>query len=570
VDRVTRNLLEDFVTAEGFERLTESEAFERFVNYCVISKSFSGNFNVDDVSCGSGDDTGLDGIAVIVNGTLVTSVEEIDDLAETNGYIEAVFVFTQAKTSSSFDRSDIGTFVAGVKDFFAENHRLRRNEFVSTAATLQQAIYDRSAAFRGNPSIQLYYVTTGTWRDDTNLLGRINEARDDLERLALFSRIVFTPVDAQTIQAFYRSTKNRVASEFRFDTKTVLPEMEGITEAYLGVLSAPEFFKLIVDEGGVIQKFLFYDNVRDFQGDNEVNREIRETLASRRKNQFAVLNNGVTVVAKSLRVTGNRFHIEDYQIVNGCQTSHVLFEHRDATDENVFIPVKVIATADDELTSAIITATNRQTQVKSEDLQALSSFQKRLEGFFQSFEGRQKLFYERRSKQFNGVEGIEKVRIIAPQQQIRAFASMFLDEPHRASRYYATLLRLVGDRIFPDEHRLEPYYASAFAHYRLEYLFRNGQIATRFKPARYHMLMAVRHEVGGHDLPPLGSREVRRFCESILSVLWDEGASASAFGSATAIIGDLTADGLTRDTVKTQAFTDQVIQAVGGARVGTG
>ena len=84
------------------------------------------------------------------------------------------------------------------------------------------------------------------------------------------------------------------------------------------------------------------------------------------------MNNGVTIIAKTLRATGNRFHIEDYQIVNGCQTSHVLYDQGTTLDDSVIIPLRLIATQDDEIIASIVKATNRQTQVKEEQLLALN------------------------------------------------------------------------------------------------------------------------------------------------------------------------------------------------------
>ena len=63
-----------------------------------------------------------------------------------------------------------------------------------------------------------------------------------------------------------------------------------------------------------------------------------------------------------MRTTGNRFHIQDYQIVNGCQTSHVLNDQRDRLDPSVMVPVRLIGTADEEVIGAIVKATNRQTE----------------------------------------------------------------------------------------------------------------------------------------------------------------------------------------------------------------
>jgi hypothetical protein len=564
MDRVTKSLLDDFVAAQDLHKLHESAAFERFANYCIVSREHSDTFNVEELCVGGGADTGIDGIAIIVNGNLVTSPEDVDDLVNKNGYLEARFVFVQAETSSSFDSAKVGSFAFGIADFFAEQPRLVRNEFIQAMAGVQERIYKLSASMtRGKPSLHWYYATTGTWQDDANLVARFDEGVKDVDQTRLFSRVSYFPVDADELARLYQATKNRVTADFTFSSKTVLPEMAGVSEAYLGIVPALEYLTLVKDEAGGIRKSLFYDNVRDFQDYNDVNKEIRGTLASGHRAHFAILNNGVTIVAKTLRTVGNRFHIEDYQVVNGCQTSHVLFDNQDLLDATVYVPLKVIAAEEDDLINLVITATNRQTEVKPEQLLALSAFQKRLEAFFAAQGDRQRLYYERRSRQYNNVGGVEKVRIVTPGQQIRVFASMFLNEPHRASRYYKELLELVGERIFVERHRLEPYYISAFAHYRLEYLFRNGQLDQSYRPGRYHLLLALRCLIGGTSMPQLGSHEMERYCAGISAVLWDDEKVLGAFSRATAIV-DAATDGatLTRDMVKTATFTERVVAAV--------
>ena len=138
--------------------------------------------------------------------------------------------------------------------------------------------------------------------------------------------------------------------------------MTGVEQAFLGVIPASEFLQLVTDEDGELNRALFYDNVRDFQGTNSVNLEIGETLSDpNRKEEFVLLNNGVTIVAQdpcSRLVIDSRS--PDYQIVNGCQTSHIVYKNRDNL-ENVTIPIKLIATGDRDLTNRVIKATNRQT-----------------------------------------------------------------------------------------------------------------------------------------------------------------------------------------------------------------
>jgi len=53
-----------------------------------------------------------------------------------------------------------------------------------------------------------------------------------------------------------------------------------------------------------------------------VNTEIRETVIDAfRMIDFALLNNGVTIVARDVGKVGATFRLKDYQIVNGCQTA---------------------------------------------------------------------------------------------------------------------------------------------------------------------------------------------------------------------------------------------------------
>jgi hypothetical protein len=204
---------------------------------------------------------------------------------------------------------------------------------------IMSAIYKQSSKFkRGNPTCRLYYVTTGTWTNDLALEARRRAAIDDLTGLRIFRSVEVLPVDAEGIQRLNRESRNSVARDFDFALKAVVPTIEGVTESYVGLLPAPEFLRLVEDENGEILRGIFYDNVRDWQDFNVVNSEMRETLASATsRSRFALMNNGVTIIAKTLRTTANRFHIEDYQIVNGCQTSHVLHDQRDSVDADVMV-----------------------------------------------------------------------------------------------------------------------------------------------------------------------------------------------------------------------------------------
>lgn len=94
-------------------------------------------------------------------------------------------------------------------------------------------------------------------------------------------------------------------TETEFSSKKVsLPSIDGVDQAYVGIVSAPEYLRLITDQSGGIRKSLFYENVRDFQDYNPVNKEIRSTLRDIDKRpRFVVMNNGVTIVAREIIVS---------------------------------------------------------------------------------------------------------------------------------------------------------------------------------------------------------------------------------------------------------------------------
>jgi glutamate synthase domain-containing protein 2 len=266
------------------------------------------------------------------------------------------------------------------------------------------------------------------------------------------------------------------------------------------------------------------------------------------------MNNGVTIIAKTLQTTANRFYIEDYQIVNGCQTSHVLHDQREVLDETVMVPLRLIATKDEDVIASIVKATNRQTEVREEQLLALSDFQKKLEAYFLAFDEPQRLYYERRSRQYNNIGHIEKTRVVTPGALIRSFAAMFLEEPHRATRSYKRILDRTGADLFALNHKLEPYYLAALAAYRLEYLFRNQTLDSSLRAARYEILYALRLSVMP-KMPPLNSHDMERQCKTIVDVLWETGRSEMAFRRAAALVTRVAGGNLETAPLRTEPFT---------------
>lgn len=121
MDIVTKNLVSSFKSEESFlDDIDNAILFEHFANFCVVSKDYGEEFDVDDLHTGGGDDLGIDGFGILVNGTIVSDTSEVEDLAATNRYLETEFIFCQAKSGGNFTGSEISNFFFGVKDLFSQ------------------------------------------------------------------------------------------------------------------------------------------------------------------------------------------------------------------------------------------------------------------------------------------------------------------------------------------------------------------------------------------------------------------------------------------------------------------
>ncbi|MBV8588746.1 MAG: hypothetical protein JO212_01535 [Acetobacteraceae bacterium] len=97
-------------------------------SYVTVRRQYSQTFDTFDIVTGEGADTVIDAIATIANGTLVTDIDTLEELAQNSDYLDVQFIFVQAERSSSFAAAKIGSFHFGVQDFFRTDPAFPRNE----------------------------------------------------------------------------------------------------------------------------------------------------------------------------------------------------------------------------------------------------------------------------------------------------------------------------------------------------------------------------------------------------------------------------------------------------------
>lgn len=244
MDRITKGYMNNFAASQELTGQNESELFESFACYCVLSKEYPEHFDISDIVTGGGSDAGIDGIAIIANNVLIHSQEEFDDLAEqTHTITDLKFIFIQAKTSPTFNGGDIATFGFGVCDLLKEQPELVQNAEVQEKSNIISHILSNMMRVRNKPKCLLYYVTTGNWTEDQNLCSRIEGVKSDLKSENLFSEISFVPVDANYLQKLFKNTVDKIQAIIDFPERITLPEMEKSKRSISWHIASMSIFK---------------------------------------------------------------------------------------------------------------------------------------------------------------------------------------------------------------------------------------------------------------------------------------------------------------------------------------
>lgn len=559
---VVRNHLADFQNKYDVSD-QESKQFEAFLNYVIFRTYCATNIDLRDLIY-EGADPGIDGAMIFIDDAYVSSVEEVEaTMKNRKRDADVTVVFTQAKTSESWSKAEINVFELAINDFLSGRAAYPQSDYIANAREVFSAALKHVGKIRdGKPRVQAFFATTATKSEDREILAAGTAVEAMLSGTGYFSHVDVILLNRDSIVEMWAAAEGQVEATLNVLGSAAFPRTPGIDEGYVVTVRAKEFIdKILVDQNGRLRQRIFEDNVRDFLGpEGEVNQEMTDTLRDENKQKrFGILNNGITMISPDVRVGGLEIAIRDFQIVNGCQTSNVLFENRDAIDENATIMLKLIETSDPAVIDDIVRATNRQAKVDEDQFLATLDAVKALERYFEArgTEDDLRLYFERRKNQFSHNDNVKAIRVFDIKEIARCVGAMFLDKPDIASRYPNRLTSELRAQVFDPKYKEEVYHAAAYALYRLKLLIGNNRVERRNSKLRWHIIMAIKYYVCGDSIPHLSSTKIKAKCAEIEAFMGkgDDDTVALIKGLCSAIV-DI--DGITRDKLKGSSLTAEI------------
>ncbi len=561
---VNQAQVKEFSKEFDLVKKSESDQFELYSIYSIINGGSGENIDPFDAHL-SGTEFGLDGVAIIVQGNLVTDADEAATAVAETKNPQIDFYFFQSKTSPSFDYGEISKFFDSVKEFFSGGISGESDQ-LDDLIDAKDYLYGNGVK-RRNPGLHCFYASTGNYDQPAKIERLVENTRNDLLELNIFDEdsTEINLYGASQLQRLYRAASTATEVTIDFKENVVLPKHDSVDEGYIGFLPASELLKVIslYDENNDvtgINKSIFFDNIRDYNPNSKINKEIISSLEDGEHRNFVYRNNGITVVSKSIDRTGNNFTIDDFQIVNGCQTSNVIFHNRDNL-EGIYVPFRLIGTKDEEFIFSIISGTNKQNPVRDEQFWSLLPFMKNLEEFSRNAPTDKRIFLERRENQYRS-EAVERARIIQMQPFLKAATAGLLGAPHRAARNYKAEIGENIEDILGERDDVRPAYAIAFLHYRLEFMWRNQKISAVTKIYRFFIIdSVVRQVLGRRAFIGLSNKEKIKFSEEVIKVASDEKRLATLVKTTEKVLdshlktlGVATAREKLRDTIRSESF----------------
>jgi hypothetical protein len=265
------------------------------------------------------------------------------------------------------------------------------------------------------------------------------------------------------------------------------PKLKQAIHTDFGEYSVTVIFAPVSEIGRVMSKYknaLLKFNPRNFLSlqKKSVNASIRSSILDQEKNNFAILNNGITILSDNVNITEStgrqnegQLIITKPQILNGGQTAYTLSEiyeefkaqpsHRLKGKEvllKIITPLVDPSTIDADFVKLISNATNQQNEVSEADRRSNHDIQMFLqEKCFEEYG----YFYERKSGEFHdGIKQgfVDKERIINRLDFIKAYKA-YLGEPAAARRTSESIL-FREDVFYETLHDKDKYREMFFAH----------------------------------------------------------------------------------------------------------
>ena len=435
----------------------ESDFFELFSAAQVLKNYELSDDELEYGHVGAGNDGGCDSIYTFLNNSIVTD-EQVQTLTAPKDSILELCII-QSKNTTSFKEDALMKWKTVCNNLLnlsntIDGYANRYNENVIDSFKIFRDSYTKLITNRIKLHFSFYYVTLAT-ELHPNVVNQAEELKGVIKGLFPNANIKVTFIDSEDLFSRYN-----VSADNQANLKLTEIPISPSQNSYVALVDLKTYFRFIVDENGAMRKKLFESNVRDYQGKNNVNNCISESLNNAGREDFWWLNNGITILAtEAILATNRELQISNPEIVNGLQTSteicNYFTSHPDKLkDETRSVLVRIIVPENEEVRDNIIFATNNQTNIPKSSLRVTDPIHLKIEMYLKS----RGLYYDRRKNYYKN-QGKKPYEIVSVSFLGQCMITLFVKRPDHARARPSTLLNddSIYEKLYKDDNNLEIY-----------------------------------------------------------------------------------------------------------------
>ena len=320
----------------------------------------------------------------------LTAIDKSGDL-EIDGYFdddtaEEFFLFQSAGGSARVDEAKLAKFWGAPQEILVPER---------IATTPNQSVRELSQVFedklREDYAVRMVFASRGGF---SSAAEQFAKSKGRIERpIALSDGTRITVVCS--LQLMEEQSLAKIFDDYRAGLRGRPNEVTftlGENMAYSSEQGGLKFLRATINAKELVAVFknpgmgyrLFLLNPRGPIANAKVNKNIASTLNTKRgRSIFHLLNNGICATCDDFDPKDGTLAVQNFQIVNGCQTTVTLSGRPDSELEETWIDLKLTVAGDEEnLAEEIASASNSQTALKAKDYTSFERQQRRLQTEF--------------------------------------------------------------------------------------------------------------------------------------------------------------------------------------------
>lgn len=419
---------------EGFdENINDDKLFEYFAAEQLLKDE---NLDEDEINSGLvGDsyDNGIDGFYIFLDGELVREIGQLEGT-----YKEMRVYFHQYKNNYKIQEDVVLKFNNAFRDILNFDDEVLKgwNDEIKDKIILLREVILKTATHAIKIRFIINHISkanSSDIKDNESYWGKVRNMKETIKASGISRlEVEYNFIGGEELKELsYKKPEYSIDLTLKDSPLT----MEfGNNIGYIALVSLSNYYNFITDDGR-IRKYVFDNNVRDYQNKTVVNKEIEGTIKNDLNTDFWWLNNGITIIAgRDSSQIGKKLSLKNVQIVNGLQTSYSIFNsfqelEIDKNSDTRSLFVKIIISDEKDTIDKIIRATNSQNSIPSGVLRSTDNIQRDIEQYFLS----KGYYYDRRKNYYKNL-GKPREKIISINLLSQCIVSLILPEknPSRA------------------------------------------------------------------------------------------------------------------------------------------